>query len=118
MQMYEITKQVIDLRGIHLQGSILDIGGGGDGVISCHSGVRVVAIDKRWDELVESPDIGLKIVMDACELGFMDNCFDNVSFFYTLMYMGEGELSTALEEAYRVLKPGGRLYAWDAIMPQ
>ena len=117
MTVFELDKQVVDLRGIRLQGSILDIGGGGEGIISRHSGMQVIAIDKRRDELMESPDIGLKIVMDACDMGFMDGSFDSVTCFFSLMYMREEELSMALGEAYRVLKPGGQLLVWDAAMP-
>ncbi len=117
MDMFTLEKQAVDLCGVHFKGSILDIGGGGEGVISRRSGHRVVAIDKRRDELMDSPDIGLKIVMDACELGFLDGSFENVTCFYTLMYMHENEVPRAICEAYRVLRPGGRLWIWDTAMP-
>ena len=117
MTVFELEKHLVDLRDIHLQGSIVDIGGGGEGVMSRLCGNGVVAIDKRRDELMESPDIGLKIVMDACNMGFMDGSFDNITCFYTLMYMQEDEVAKVLSEAYRVLKPGGRLFIWDAAMP-
>lgn len=117
MNMLTLYKQAVDLRGICFTGSILDVGGGGEGVISRHSGQRVTAIDKRRDELEESPDIGLKIVMDACEMGFLDGSFDNVTCFYTFMYMRENEIARVLSETYRVLKHGGLLWIWDTAMP-
>ena len=117
MEYFTTEKQHIDMKKIEIPGRILDIGGGGEGVISRCYGDRVVAIDKRKDELEESPDIGLKIIMDACELKFLDNTFDNITCFYSLMFMGEEEVGKVLAEAYRVLAPGGRLWIWDTDMP-
>lgn len=116
VNMLTLDRQTVDLSGVCFSGSILDVGGGGEGVISRHSGQRVTAIDKRRDELEESPDIGLKIVMDACEMGFLDGSFDNVTCFYTFMYMRENEVPRVLSEAYRVLKHGGRIWIWDTMM--
>ena len=113
-----MDRQTADLCRLQFEGSVLDIGGGGEGIISRHSGQKVIAIDKRRDELEDSPDIGLKIVMDACEMGFLDGSFDNVTCFYTFMYIRENEVPRVICEAYRVLKHGGRLWIWDtAMMP-
>ncbi|MCL2362751.1 MAG: class I SAM-dependent methyltransferase [Defluviitaleaceae bacterium] len=117
MKTYETPKQYIDLSSIKLSGRILDIGGGGEGVISRHSGHNVIAIDRRADELAETPDIGTKIIMDACNLNFIDKYFDHITCFYTLMYMDLPEISQFLQEAYRVLKSGAKLWVWDIIIP-
>lgn len=95
-------------------GSILDIGGGGEGVIGQFFGNRVVAIDNAQEELDEAPDCCKKRLMDATELLFQDSSFDNVTFFYSLMYMTEDAQKAAILEAARVLKPEGSLYIWDA----
>jgi len=87
-----------------LSGSILDIGGGGEAVIGRGYGDRVTAIDNRQDELDEAPDCCPKLLMDATELSFPDGSFDNVTFFYTLMYMAEDTQRKAICEAARVLK--------------
>lgn len=100
-----------------LQGSILDIGGGGTGLIGRVYGQQVCAIDNRQDELDEAPDTCQKLLMDARKLAFADESFDNVSFFYTLMYMDEETQAEALAEAYRVLKSGGKLCIWDVEIP-
>lgn len=97
-----------------LEGRILDIGGGGEGVIGRLYGDRVVAIDNRQDELDESPDGFHKVLMDARNLRFYDSSFDAVTFFYSLMYMDEEAQKEALIEAARVLRPGGILCIWDA----
>ena len=108
--------QILDLRSVCFAGSVLDVGGGGEGIISRIAGNSVVAIDIRRDELEETPDIGLKIVMDACCTGFLDNTFDNITGFYTLMYMEHIERFFA--EALRILKPGGYLWIWDTVIPE
>ena len=76
-----------------LTGSILDVGGGGEGVIG-----RLY---------------GPKLLMDASSLSFAGASFVNVTFFYSLMYMNRPVQSAALADAVRVLKPGGRLLLWD-----
>lgn len=94
-------------------GKILDIGGGGEGIIGRLYGEQVVAIDNRQEELDEAPGCYEKILMDATEMAFADNTFDNVTSFYTLMYMNADEQNKALCEAARVLKPGGQMHIWD-----
>ena len=96
-----------------LDGRILDIGGGGDGVIGRLYTNQVVAIDIRQDELDEAPIGFEKIVMDATHLEFKDNSFDHVTSFYTLMFMSAEEQKRAISEAKRVLVKGGELHIWD-----
>lgn len=47
-------------------GSILDIGGGGEGIIGRLYGRQVTAIDNRREELDEAPEGFEKVLMDAC----------------------------------------------------
>ncbi len=97
----------------NIHGSILDIGGGGEGVIGQLFGNRVIAIDNRQEELDEAPDCCEKRLMDATNLSFPDHSFDNATFFYSLMYMLKDTQDRAIAEASRVLKEGGGLYIWD-----
>lgn len=94
-------------------GSILDIGGGGEGVIARLYGDSVIAIDNCQEELDEVPSCCNKQLMDATELLFAPESFDNVTFFYSLMYMAEDIQRKAINEAARVLKPGGNIIIWD-----
>ena len=96
-----------------LKGSILDIGGGGEAVIGQMCGNRVTAIDNCQEEIDEAPDCCTKLLMDAGELSFSEGSFDNVTFFYTLMYMTKETQRKAIREAARVLKEGGRMCIWD-----
>ena len=99
-----------------IKGTILDIGGGGEGIIGRIYQSQVTAIDNRQEELDEAPKGFTKLLMDACDLKFGDSIFDNVSLFYTLMYIDKNKHNKVIMEAYRVLKKGGELYIWDTII--
>ncbi len=100
-----------------LTGTILDIGGGGEGVMGRLYGRQVTAIDNRQEELDEAPDGFEKRLMDARQLDFADGSFDHVTFFYSLMFMSAETRARALREAARVVRPGGSLCLWDAVIP-
>ena len=80
---------------------ILDIGGGGEGIIGKLYGKNVVSIDLRKEELIEC-----------------DNTFDTVTSFYSFMYMTQASQTKAISEIYRVLKPGGLFEIWDTQIPK
>ena len=63
------------------------------------------AVDKKVERGLSQ--VGLLAAMDACNLGFADESFDaiTVPFVITLVPDPEG----ALDEMYRVLKPGGEI---------
>jgi ubiquinone/menaquinone biosynthesis C-methylase UbiE len=109
-------KMIIEMAS-DLKGSILDVGGGGEAVIGQVYGDRVTAIDNRQEELDEAPNCCTKLLMDAEELSFADGSFDNVTFFYTLMYMTNETQMKAIWEAARVLKVGGTMCIWDCTIP-
>lgn len=96
-----------------LNGRILDIGGGGEGIIGRLYQDQVTAIDNRQEELDEAPDGFEKVLMDATELKYDDASFDKVTFFFTLMFMDAENQKQAIREAVRVLKKGGEVHIWD-----
>ena len=63
----------VELRLTKLRGDglILDVGGGGEGVIGRLNGAQVVSVDTSAEELREAPGGPLKLVMDARELRFL-----------------------------------------------
>lgn len=111
---YKFEQVKLEVRDFESEGYILDIGGGGEGVIGRLKGKDVIAIDIRKDELEEAVDGPLKIVMDARELKFLDNTFNTATAFFSLMYIkNQADQQKILEEVYRVLKPGGYFHFWD-----
>jgi SAM-dependent methyltransferase len=108
----EVTLPEIDNRG----GWILDVGGGGEGIIGLLKGKDVIAIDKRMDELEETSNDALKVVMDAKDLKFIDESFTIATLYFTLMYIPDSDFEDIFKELWRVLIPGGEVHIWDAIL--
>ena len=109
-------KQHISLQELP-HGSVLDIGGGGEGVIAQAGGPRVVAIDKLVSASQEARGKALDvpwIVADATALPFADHCFDHATAFFSCMYMPGDVQEKAFRETRRVLKKGGEFWIWDA----
>jgi len=114
---------VIHQQLIHVEDSfkdedrIIDLGGGGEGVIGRLRGAQVTAVDIRQQELDDAPAGPVKVVADARRLPFPDRSFDAATAFFFLMYVPGEDRSKVLKEAYRVLRPGGTLQIWDASIP-
>ncbi|MHA1913309.1 MAG: class I SAM-dependent methyltransferase [Promethearchaeota archaeon] len=117
-KLYAIGPFSIDLTNIHMDGRILDIGGGGEAVIGQLKGEQVVVIDPNKKELEDAPDHkALSIVMDAKDLKFLDNSFETVSSFFTMMYIPLPDRKEVFQEIYRVLKNEGDFFLWDINIP-
>ena len=117
-QAIERIEGSVDITSSPLSGSILDIGGGGEGIIGQQYGKSVIAIDMSKEELEEAPDGPIKLVMDARNMAFLDSMFDSATLFYTLMYMTPEDVGRTLSECRRVLAPGGKLVIWDMDIPR
>ena len=88
-------------------GKTLDVGCG-DKVFTVHL-PDPIGIDKyrECDHIYAKPDFW----MDACDLKFPDNSFDNACFFDVLEHIPDVKL--AIREAWRVLKPNGIVAVTD-----
>jgi ubiquinone/menaquinone biosynthesis C-methylase UbiE len=111
-------KQEVIVNDFDASRLILDIGGGGEGIIGQMKGKQVVAIDPNRRELEGAADGPLKIVMDAGDMLFLDDSFDVVTSFFTLMYIKGPEHEKIFEEVFRVLVSGGRFLIWDVDLPR
>jgi ubiquinone/menaquinone biosynthesis C-methylase UbiE len=117
-RMYVIRQQVVRIEDVFGdKDRILDLGGGGAGVIGQLRGQQVTAVDIRQEELDESPPGPIKVVADARSLPFPDGSFDAATAFFFLMYVPAADRAAVLQEAHRALRPGGTLYVWDVVIP-
>jgi ubiquinone/menaquinone biosynthesis C-methylase UbiE len=116
-RIHQFSTQEVILKDFEASGPILDLGGGGEGVIGRLKGEQVVAIDISGKELEEAPDGPLKIVMDAADLQFLDSSFDIATSFFTLMYIPGTLHQKVFTEVHRVLRQKGRFLVWDVILP-
>ena len=115
---YSTKIQSIELSPIETDGLILDIGGGGRGIIGKLNGKQVIAIDTSEKELRETQNEALKVVMDATDLKFLPESFDVCTSFFSLMYIPNDKHLKVFKEAYRVLKKDGKLLLWDVRFPE
>lgn len=117
IQFFDVVE--IAVHSITEEGPVLDIGGGGEGVIGRVHRVPVVAIDLDVQELTDAPEGTLKIVMDATDLKFLDGTFPAVTAFFSLMYMqNKAQQRRTMAEALRVLRPGGTFHIWECAVEQ
>lgn len=114
---HKIASQRVVLGHLSAMGWILDVGGGGEGIIGQLMGEKVVAIDPIPMELEDAAEGPLKIIMDARELKFLDNTFYTATAFFSFLFMNKNDHAPILREILRVLKPGGSLHIWDVTIP-
>jgi ubiquinone/menaquinone biosynthesis C-methylase UbiE len=115
---YMTQTQLAELSPIQTEGFILDIGGGGEGIIGKLNGKQVVAIDISEEELHETRNEALKVLMDATDLRFLSKSFDVCTAFFCFMYIPNNKHLKVFREVYRVLKDHGKFLIWDVKIPE
>ncbi|MHB1392354.1 MAG: class I SAM-dependent methyltransferase [Clostridia bacterium] len=116
-RLHRVEQQYVDISDIELDCRILDIGGGGEGIIGQLKGEAVISIDPDKTELKEAPCNSIKIVMSVEDLKFVDETFDTVTSFFTLMYIDAEKHEKVISEVHKVLKTGGCFIVWDVTIP-
>lgn len=115
-----LTKPKIRIRMDTLPaGKLIDLGGGGEGVIARAAGTRVIAVDKLVSEILEAKQRVLQAewtAADAAVLPFQNAEFDAATAFFSCMYMPDEVKEKVFKEARRVVKPGGEFWIWDVPM--
>jgi ubiquinone/menaquinone biosynthesis C-methylase UbiE len=108
---FETPIQHIELQELPSGHFVLDIGGGGEGLVSRIGKHQVCAIDYRMNEIREAQIYDPPsnwFACDARELCFKDSIFDLATLWFSLGYMPHSSTKRrVLEEVYRVLKSGG-----------
>ncbi len=100
-------------------GRMLDIGGGGEGVIAQAGGASVIAIDKYMSEISEArgkaPNAAW-MVADGTRLPYVNNSIDHATAFFSCMYMPNDVKERVFRETRRVIKLNGEFWIWDVPM--
>ncbi len=121
MSRVETPIQNIRLKRLNSEGLILDIGGGGEGLVSRIEGERVCAVDIQMNEIREAQIHGGSsnwVVGDGRYLSFRDSSFDVVTLWFSLGFMRDWTVKKrVLEEAHRVLKTHGTISILSSKIP-
>ncbi|MHA1815421.1 MAG: class I SAM-dependent methyltransferase [Candidatus Heimdallarchaeaceae archaeon] len=101
------------------EGTILDIGGGGEGIIAQIGKERVTAVDKFQSEIDEAKHKAPEstwVLADARNLDFPDEHFDSATAFFSIMYMSSEDKIEVFKEVYRLISKDGEFWVWDALI--
>jgi len=102
-----------------IQGLVLDMGCG-SGEIQPHiSGIRIIGVEKNAKLLgyARKKDYTSLVCGDITTLPFHNNIFEGVVLCKLGHHLDSMQMSAALKEAWRVLKPKGRLVFLDPLPP-
>ena len=114
--------QEISLEHIQTKGLILDIGGGGEGLVSRIMGAKVCALDIRLSEIREAQIHGPPanwFVGDGQALCFQTSTFEVITLWFSLGYMSDWTIKErVLKEAHRVLQKNGKISILASNIPE
>ena len=110
---FETPLQEIRLNSLPSNGLIIDIGGGGEGLLSRLEKDRVCAVDISLNKIREAQIYGAPAqwaVSDGRHLCFRTGSFDMATLWFSLGYMRDWNTKElVMREVQRVLKPDGIL---------
>lgn len=110
---FETPLQEIAFERLPGTGRILDVGGGGEGIVSRIEGSRVCAVDISLNEIREAQIYGSGsqwLVSNGESLPFDNAVFETATIWFSLDYMADWKTKWAvLDEVRRVLRKKGSL---------
>ncbi len=113
---FEPPMQYIRLQDIFDDQRILDVGGGGEGLVARVAGSRVCVVDSNIDKIREArihEEQANWFNCDGASLCFKDASFDLATLWFSLGYMRSWHVKEqVLKETYRVLRDDARLSIW------
>ena len=95
--------------------SVLDLGSGTGAAFDQLFNFETTAVDPD-KKMLELNTFENKVLGSAENLPFVDNSFDNV--FCSFVWRNVSDTNKALEEVYRVLRPGGKFILLDMTRPK
>lgn len=111
LSFFETPLQRIELRGLPGSGKIIDVGGGGEGLVSRIGGTQVCAVDIDMNKIREAQIHGLSsqlLLAAAQTLPVKDSSFDMATLWFSLGFMRDWPAKEqVVDEVARVLKPEG-----------
>lgn len=116
-RLFYVDHAEIEVLEFPSKGWVLDVCGGGEGIIGRMKGSNTISIDLNVSELIEAPGGPLKIQMNAGEMKFLDGTFSTAAAFFGFMFIPIKHHKKVVEEIYRVMQHGGKVYVWDSILP-
>ncbi len=107
----ETPLQEISFRRLGGTGLVLDVGGGGEGIVSRIEGSRVCAVDINMNEIREAQIYEPSPQWLACNgesLPFRSAVFETATMWFSLDYMADWKMKRAvMQEVFRVLRRKG-----------
>ncbi len=111
LSFFETPLQTIELRELPGNGHIIDVGGGGEGLVSRIGGAQVCAVDIDMNKIREAQIHGFSsqwLLADAQTLPLKDASFDTATLWFSLGFIRDWSAKEqVVDEVVRVLKPEG-----------
>jgi ubiquinone/menaquinone biosynthesis C-methylase UbiE len=102
---------MIELDELPAKGRIIDVGGGGQGLVSKIRGSRVCAVDIDMNKIREAQIYGLEaqwLLTDGRALSLKDSSFDTATLWFSLGFIRDWSAKEqVMDEIFRVLRSDG-----------
>lgn len=108
---FETPLQMIELNELPAKGRIIDVGGGGQGLVSKIRGSQVCAVDIDMNKIREAQIYDFEshwLLADGRALSFKDASFDTATLWFSLGFIHDRSAKEqVMDEIFRVLRSDG-----------